>query len=151
MKGFHPRDGGGDTLFEVRGQTGCRRCELRRADLEYVQIAAIEFPGLPFERWIAFPAHFGNDPFHRGTDIGGALLRRTRQGHSASAAVEGTPLQPLHGSIFSMGSTSMALAPAALRFSSVSQNTDFAAYGVHRDFVGLSVQRQNGRRFRTRE
>ena len=99
--------------------------ELRRTHRQAIQPHLVETLGQPQQRGIAFGADRADEAGDIRGDVGARLKRRPRQRGAAAGRIQFLPVQNAHDhtSIFSTGSTSMALAPAFFRLSSVSQNT----------------------------
>src|SRR5690606_21203196 len=117
------------------GERRRRECLLRRGQLRLAHPEAVElYPvvarGELDERRIAVTPDLLDDAPHLGAALFGIAQHRTREQRFLLVRVQRLPAADgkVHGfapqaSIFSTGRTSSELAPASLRFSSVSQNT----------------------------
>ena len=116
------------------------RCEVDRGDLISRQAPARlgrQRPHIHLAWCLAVDAHSGIDQtapatlaylVHDQSDRRAKLLvgslRRPRERGAAIGRSQLSPDEPFHSIIFSIGTTRIADAPAALRFCSVSQKTD---------------------------
>ncbi len=95
-----------------------------RCDRNEARLRAVDPDALLDERGPSARADIGDDRRYRFAQGGIGPLSRTRQRRFAACRRQFAPDQRPHIIIFSMGSTRIAEAPAALSFCSVSQNTD---------------------------
>src|SRR5690606_21158483 len=125
METTHIVDGRLDGGDLPRIQLALGFVEFLRGDLQRVQRGAIETFGETQQRRIAVLAHLLDDGARQLFDVLHRIEAGAGQRRAAARGIKCVPFEYLHfhPSIFSTGSTSMALAPAAFRLSSVSQNT----------------------------
>src|SRR5690606_34613061 len=107
--------------FELR----LRVVEFLRRHLQRFELRAVKALGKAQQRGITVAPDFLDDGARQLLHVVQRIQARTGQRLAAPGGIQFVPVQYLHvqSSIFSTGSTSMALAPAAFRLSSVSQNT----------------------------
>src|SRR5690606_1012912 len=127
MEAPHVADG----AFERRALLGVDRAlrggELVFVDFQAAQIGAVEAARISEHGVLAAGSNVANDFAHARMQGFSVLLRRAAQRRRPLLPGQARPFEDRehlrHASIFSTGSTRIALAPAPLRLSSVSQNT----------------------------